>query len=90
MTSKESQILLFMHDTISLSQLKKGDKAKITSFVNNHLPAKFFELGIVPGATIEIKHKAPMQGPICVNITQNDTLIAIRNAEAETILIDRL
>lgn len=79
-----------MHNTKSLSQLKKGERAKITSFINNNLPAKFFELGIVPGAIIEIKHKAPLHGPICVNITQNNSLIAIRNSEAATILTDKL
>ncbi len=78
-----------MQDKISLNKLKKGDKAKIVSFEHN-LPAKFFELGIIPGAIIEVKHKAPLQGPICVNIIQNNTLIALRVTEASTILTDIL
>lgn len=81
---------MFMQNTTSLNQLKKGERAKIISFINSHLPAKFFELGIIPGAIIEIKHKAPMHGPICVSIIQNDTLIAIRNSEASIILTDKL
>lgn len=79
-----------MQNKISLNKLKKGDKAKVVSFDNNNLPAKFFELGFVPGAVIEVKHKAPLQGPICVNIIQNNTLIAIRVTEASTILTDKL
>lgn len=77
-----------MRNKISLDKLRKGEKAKIISFSNNNLPAKFFELGFIPGADIEIKHKAPLQGPICVNIIQNNTLIALRVSEAATILTD--
>lgn len=75
-----------MRNKISLNKLKKGDRAKIISFEDNELPAKFFELGFTPGAIIEIKHKAPLKGPICVNITKDDTLIAIRHTEASSIL----
>lgn len=79
-----------MKDKIFLNKLKKGDRAKIFSLGDNDLPAKFFELGFIPGAVIEIKHKAPLQGPICVNITQNNTLIALRITEASTILTDKI
>jgi len=79
-----------MRNKISLNKLKKGDRATIISFDDNNLPAKFFELGFIPGATIEIKHKAPLQGPICVNIVQNNTLIALRITEASTILTDKI
>lgn len=80
---------VIMQNIISLNKLKKGDKAKIVSFDNN-LPAKFFELGIIPGATIQIKHKAPLQGPICISIIQNNTLIALRVTEASIILTDKI
>lgn len=79
-----------MINNISLDKLKKGDMVKITSFKNNNLPAKFFELGIIPGAIIQVKHKAPLHGPICVNIIQNNSLIAIRKSEASTILTDKI
>lgn len=79
-----------MRNKISLNKLKKGDKAKIISFEDKELPAKFFELGFTPGAIIEIKHKAPLNGPICVNITQDNTLIAIRDIEASSILTDKI
>ncbi len=79
-----------MQNNISLNKLKRGVKAKIISFENNNFPAKFFELGFIPGALIEVKHKAPFDGPICVNIIQNNTLIALRVTEASTILTDIL
>lgn len=79
-----------MENKISLDKLKKGDKAVIHSFVKEELPAKFYELGFTPGTAIQIKHKAPLHGPICVNIIQDNTLIAIRKSEATLILANKI
>lgn len=79
-----------MRNKISLNNLNKGDIVKIESFKDNDLPAKFFELGFVPGAIIEVKHKAPFNGPICVNIIRDNTQIAIRVTEASTILTNKI
>lgn len=86
----QSYKLIIMQNTTSLNKLKKGERAKIVSFDDNSLPAKFFELGFIPGAIIEVKHKAPLQGPICVSIIQNNTLIALRVTEASIILTDKI
>lgn len=74
----------------SLDKLKKGDEAIIESFLDDSLPAKFYELGFAPGASIKVSHKAPFNGPICINIKQDDTLIAIRKSEAALILAKKL
>ncbi len=79
-----------MQNKISLDKLKKGEKATIVSFHNDELPAKFYELGFMPGTTVQIKHKAPLNGPICVNVIDYQTLIAIRKTEAALILTDKL
>ena len=79
-----------MQNKISLDKLKKGEKAIIVSFQNDELPAKFYELGFTPGTTIQIKHKAPLHGPICVNIVNDHTLIATRKTEASFILTDKI
>lgn len=79
-----------MQNKIALDKLRKGEKATIDSFSTESLPAKFYELGFTPGTTIEIKHKAPLSGPICVNILHNNTLIAIRKTEASLILTNKL
>lgn len=79
-----------MQIKIALDKLKKGEKATIDSFVTESLPAKFYELGFTPGTAIEIKHKAPFDGPICVNILHNNTLIAIRKTEANLILAHKI
>lgn len=79
-----------MQNTISIDKLKKGDIAIIDSFVEDQLPAKFYELGFTPGTQIQIKHKAPLHGPICINIIQDNTLIAIRKTEAALILASKI
>lgn len=79
-----------MQNKTSLDKLNKGDEAIIDSFLNDSLPAKFYELGFAPGSTIKIKHKAPFDGPICVNIQQDDSLIAIRKSEAALILAQKI
>ncbi|WP_392469521.1 ferrous iron transport protein A [Sphingobacterium cellulitidis] len=77
-----------MPQNISLDKLKIGDLAKINAIQTADIPAKFYELGFYPGSVIEIKHKAPLSGPICVNIIENNALIAIRKSEAKLIIAE--
>ncbi|HAT93700.1 MAG TPA: ferrous iron transport protein A [Sphingobacterium sp.] len=77
-----------MRNRTSLDKLKKGEKAVIIDFDSHEIPAKFFELGFIPGTEVEVKHIAPLDGPICLNINDN-ALIAIRKSEAKVILIDQ-
>jgi ferrous iron transport protein A len=79
-----------MQNKVSLDKLNKGDEAVIDSFINDSLPAKFYELGFAPGSAITIKHKAPFNGPICINIKHDDSLIAIRKSEAALILATKI
>lgn len=79
-----------MQNKISLDKLKRGEKAVIHSYDKDDLPAKFYELGFTPGTTIQIKHVAPLHGPICVNIIQDNTLVAIRKSEASLILANKI
>jgi ferrous iron transport protein A len=78
-----------MRNRNSLDKLKKGEKAVIIDFDSHDIPAKFFELGFIPGTEVEVKHIAPLNGPICLNIIANNALIAIRRSEAKVILIDQ-
>lgn len=79
-----------MQNKISLDKLKKGEKAIIHSLDGEDLPAKFYELGFTPGTAIQIKHKAPWHGPICVHIIHDNTLIAIRKSEASLIQANKI
>jgi len=67
-----------MRDKSSLDKLKKGQKAIIVDLNSNDIPAKFYE----------VKHIAPLNGPICLNIIASNSLIAIRKSEAKVIIID--
>ncbi|MFD2742002.1 MULTISPECIES: FeoA family protein [Sphingobacterium] len=79
-----------MQKNVNLGSLITGEKAKISQLDTESLPAKFYELGFVPGALVEVKHKAPFHGPICINIIANNTLIALRKSEALRITAERI
>ncbi|WKK57173.1 MULTISPECIES: FeoA family protein [unclassified Sphingobacterium] len=79
-----------MQDVISLDKLKIGDRVKINEIQSLDIPAKFYELGFYPGSVIEVKHKAPLNGPICLNILENNALIAIRKSEAKLIVAEKI
>lgn len=46
-------------------------------------------MGLLPGCLVEIKHKAPFNGPIGLHIHTSNTLIAIRKSEAYHILVEK-
>jgi len=76
-----------MQDSFRLDTLKVGDIATINNIDDHLVPSKFFELGLLPGTTIEIKHRAPFNGPIGLHIHQSNTLVAIRKSEAIHIFV---
>lgn len=73
----------------NLAELRKGEKAKILGFTTEDIPAKFLELGIVPGETIEFKNATPFNGPICIALCKNRCILALRKSEACEILIKK-
>ncbi len=75
--------------TKTLKDLKVGDLAIISGYVTDDVPAKLYEMGIVPGTELQIKNKAPFGGPICISITSNKSLLALRRTEAKQILIEK-
>ena len=78
-----------MHKSFSLSLLKIGEQARIYKLDSSELPSKFYEMGLVPGAVVEIKHKAPFNGPIGLHLPSSDLLIAIRKSEALHIFVEK-
>jgi len=75
-----------MHPYNNLDKIEIGKRVSVIDFESLALPAKFYELGFFPGSIIEVKYKAPFNGPICLKIIENDTLIAIRKSEARLII----
>ncbi|GHE32623.1 FeoA family protein [Sphingobacterium griseoflavum] len=78
-----------MQKSFTLDILKVGDVAKISELNATELPAKFFEMGLLPGCTIEVRHKAPFNGPIGLHLLGSNSLVAIRKSEAAHIFVER-
>lgn len=79
-----------MVQTKTIAELKLRKKAKIIGFSSEEIPVKMYEIGLLPGVEIEVKSKLPFAGPLTVQINGNQGLIALRNAEAKTILIEQI
>ena len=72
-----------------LTDLRKGEKAEIVGFSSEDIPAKFFELGLVPGTAIEYKRAAPFSGPVWITLCKNNCMLALRKAEAKCVLVNK-
>ncbi|MDO5656412.1 MAG: FeoA family protein [Flavobacteriaceae bacterium] len=71
----------------NLAELKKGEKAKILGYSTEDIPAKFLELGLVPGEEIEFRCSAPFNGPVCVALCKSKCILALRKSEASEVLV---
>jgi len=78
-----------MQKKSNLAALNVGDKARISALEAEELPSKFLEMGLMPGSVVEVRHKAPFNGPIGLQILSSNVLVAIRRAEAAHILVER-
>lgn len=78
-----------MQKSFSLSLLEIGERATIYHLDSLELPSKFYEMGLLPGTVVEIKHKAPFNGPIGLHIPSSNLLIAIRKSEALHIFVEK-
>tara|TARA_B100000929_G_C15456725_1_gene403129 strand:+ start:682 stop:927 length:246 start_codon:yes stop_codon:yes gene_type:complete len=72
--------------SITVATLKKGQKGVIKDFTDNDLPIKLLELGCLPGNTVELVQRAPLNDPIYINV--NGSHIAIRTDLAQKIELD--
>lgn len=78
-----------MDDLISLAELKVGDKAVITGFSTEDVPIKFHEMGFLPGTKITLVRKAPLNGPFCVVLGDDISIIVLRKREATCVRVER-
>ena len=78
-----------MVENSSLKDLKIGEQAVVTGFSTEDIPAKFYEMGFIPGTDLLVKNKAPFGGPICISIVSNKSVLALRRSEADKILITK-
>lgn len=69
-----------------LSDLKKGEKAKIVDVSSQEIPIKLLEMGCLPGNKVRLIQQAPFKGPIYLEI--NGSYVAIRKETARLIEIE--
>jgi len=72
--------------TINLRQMRVGDKAVIASIsAQGELGRRIRDMGLVPGALVEIVGRAPLKDPVALRM-QGFTL-TLRNNEADWITV---
>jgi ferrous iron transport protein A len=74
--------------TISLSELKPGDTARVTGYrTESRYALKLMRLGLIPGTEITVRRIAPLGDPM--EIRFRGFSLALRPSEADTLLLDR-
>ena len=65
---------------MTVADLKQGEKGIIKSISDDYIPVKLFEMGCLPGNSVELIQYAPFKDPLYLNI--NDSFLAIRRETA--------
>ena len=71
-----------------LSQIQKGQKARIVKVLPSAFTDKLMEMGCIPGANIAIMMKAPLGDPIAYDL--EGYCLSMRNKEARMIEVEVL
>jgi len=74
--------------SITLADLKKGEKAVIKEISSNKVPLKLLEMGCLPGNEVELLQLAPFKDPMYLNI--NGSHLAIRQDTAKFVIIENV
>lgn len=69
-----------------LSQLRKGETARIHAFLDEAIALKLLEMGCLPQALISLLRTAPLGDPLCVVV--GDYVLALRRRDADTVLVE--
>ena len=72
---------------MNLNQAKKGDHLIIKDL--GVLSRYFLNLGILPGDRLEVVTRSPLGSPLEIK-TQTGAFVALRSAEAEQVLVERI
>lgn len=70
----------------TLDQIAAGSRAVVTGFAAE-APPRLMEMGLLPGATVEVVRLAPLGDPIDLRV--RGFHLSIRRAEAATVRVDR-
>ena len=69
----------------TLADRQIGEKATIAELHNDEVSLRLMEMGCVPGCEVELKCKALLGGPVCVNVSGYH--LSLRLVEAAKILL---
>ena len=69
----------------TLSSLKKGERAIISSFTDEELQLKLMEMGCLPGEEVVVERLAPLGDPMAIRVA--GYTLSIRLDEAEAVLV---
>ena len=75
---------------LSLNDLLAGDRGYIAGFSNDEIPIKFYDMGLIPGSEFTVYKKAPFNGPVCIQIGREESLLALRINEAKVVLVEKM
>ncbi len=72
---------------MSLRSLRAGQKARIVSVrAQGEVGRRIRDMGLVPGAEIEVVGRAPLRDPIALRLS--GFTLSLRNSEADYIVVD--
>ena len=75
---------------MQLNDLKIGDAARVSGFseagMRHH--TRYLSLGLIPGSKVAVLRVAPLGCPLQIKV--GSTLLSIRKAEAEEVLVEAL
>ena len=74
-----------MSELNTVANLNPGEKGTVYGFKDEQLSLKLLDMGCLPGTIVEMKFKAPLGDPICINV--DGYSLSLRKAEASTIAL---
>ncbi|WP_290922281.1 FeoA family protein [Halodesulfovibrio sp.] len=78
-----------MSNAMPMRELKVGEKAKVVAITAiGELGRRIRDMGLVPGAELEVVGRAPLQDPVALRLT--GFTLSLRNNEADYIAVERV
>jgi ferrous iron transport protein A len=72
----------------TLKSLQAGQSARVTAVTaDRQLKRRLLDMGIIPGARVNVLGRAPLRDPVSVRIS--GCTLALRGQEAEGIMVER-
>jgi ferrous iron transport protein A len=70
--------------TNAVTQLKEGNRGRITHFTNERIAGKLMTMGVLPGSSLRVVRIAPFNGGYYLNVDGMN--LVVRNDEASNIM----